>query len=1094
MSDIQNLKILDELGFPSNPSKILFSSIDNILIYSIGSCLIYYNLNNNTKTFLQLTSSNNIYTLKFIDNYNQILLTIDNYLSPHLNIWDLQSFQNLFNQEISIKNNYGLYFATSHIFVEKVKNDLFIVFISSLTCNDYILYLLYLSDDKYVLEPFSSQINQNSIDKSNSNKIIGFKYFLNSKISVIIYKSSIEYCEFNYNNKTFVSLKNLDFNFNILPNSLSISNDFNLISFISSKGHCLVFDINCVNKSTINPYNQDSFTITYFYQDSLYIGTNTGKVFIYEISNYQLKYYFSYNKIYFIKKKFQINNRKFNDNNNREESDFVGPSIDYLVCDEKNDKIFIKMGDNSILLSPISFIIDNNNGYINDKLKGNTPLLFSYNHSKPITKIEFCEYSNNKNGFENIFYTCSKDHILIKYFINHNDNKLYNQFIDINDILNENNLNEKPKNDYKIYFNVIKFHPKQKNNLYIGDNKGFLYILDINRNNIIYSHFIGETYPIDSLSFNAKGNLICIGYETGMKIIYYINNFNNERKFEKYLLLNKHYISPQEIEFRKSNNHILSFGYFFEQKKFNENKIIYMKSSKSIEYSMIIERRNISKEIIYTINMNNKILDTKMHKGEKYLIILDDKMQINIYNVIYKNNIGIIDLSGQVHYAYNFDIDISGLYLSLLCQLKGNSNDKSDVVLFEVGTGNVHSFISGINNITQTKFDYTGRYLIISGIEGEVTLLGLDKDVTISINHVVQKMEKNSQFLEDYSILFSDNQEEFHSNNYGRTLNNKYKTKLENNKQSEINKRESIINSKIRQNENDNINFAKKLNYIKINNNTLNNKNNEYSYSNESNKKKIQRTNNFNTSLNKTFNLKNPIFKNVRSSTPIFYPKLFNSNDINTFNSIDSRKSNPIIANSKFNFNYMINRFSNIPKLSYINIVKNEYNDFFNNNNKNRLFKYDKMKFNSYSKRSKDMQIRNINNAINQLMNDENKEKPKKVKGEKKIENLNINNFSNNFLNNNLSSFYSNETDLKNKTNINSNNNNNNDNLSKDIIIINNKRVNESDLNNKNISDSINSTFLIYHKDSHKKYPEPKDIDDIENCYYINNKISNLIK
>ena len=28
------------------------------------------------------------------------------------------------------------------------------------------------------------------------------------------------------------------------------------------------------------------------------------------------------------------------------------------------------MGDNSILLSPISFIIDNNNGYINEKTKG----------------------------------------------------------------------------------------------------------------------------------------------------------------------------------------------------------------------------------------------------------------------------------------------------------------------------------------------------------------------------------------------------------------------------------------------------------------------------------------------------------------------------------------------------------------------------------------------------------------------------------------------------------------------------------------------------------------------------------------------------
>ena len=1084
MSEFENLQILDELGFPKDPNKILFSSPDNILIYSFGSNIIYYNLNNNTKTFLQLSIPTEICILKFIDKYNQILLTIDNNISPVLNIWDLQTFQNIFNQEISIKYSYGVYFTTSSLFVEKVNNDLFIIFISSLTCNDYIIYTLYLSNDEYVLEPFFIQINQITNEKNTSNQIIGFKYFLNSQICAIIYTSSIEFCEFDFNDKTLSSIKLIDYNFNILPNSLSISKEYNLISFISSKGSCLVYDINCNHKSTINPYNQDDFTVSFFYQDSLYLGTNTGKVFVYQISDYNLKYYISYNKIYFLKKKFQLNN-KSNNNDMDEENDYDGPNIDYLDCDEKNDKIFIKMGDNSILLSPISFIIDNNNGYITEKTRGQSPLLIAYNHSQNITDIEISEPIGMNDKVRTIFFTCSKDQKLIKYYIEHKDNKLYNQFFDFNNIINENIMS---KNNFNKYFNVMKFHSKQKNNLYLGDNKGFIYILDKNKNKINYKQFIGEVYAIDSLSFNTQGNLICISYETGMEVIYYINNTNNHQKFEKYLTLNQHYFSPQEIEFRHKNNHILSFSYFFRQNKFNENKIIYMKNSKNIECSMLIEKKTNYKEIIYSINMNYNILDIKVHKSEKYIIILDDNLQINIYNLITRNNIGIIDLSGQVKYAYNLDIDISGLYLSLLCQVKGNKKEKSDIVLFEVGTGNVYSFISGMNSITKTKFDYSGKYLITTGNDGEVTILGLDEDITNSINNVILNIKKNSKFLEEYSILFTDNQE----SNYDIKFNNKRKSKFENSKQSQINQKGN----------NDNNNMFKKISYNKINYNKLNNENNnESSYVNKFNNRSIEKKINYNNFSNKTFNYKNQVnnlkYSNIINPENIVSPPLIRSQNLNTLNSFSSKKSNSLANRYKYNNNYTFNKYSNVPKLSYINIATNGLNTFGINNN-NRLFACDRIILNSYFKSNKDEQIKNINNAISALMNDDEEEKekskdklnvkekqnenPTKLKDENFKEKINMNKFSftNNLLNNNLSSFYSNETDNRNKINLNS---------SKDIISISNKKANI-----QNNSDSINSTFLIYQKDRHKKYPEPKDIDDIENCYYINNNISNLKK
>ena len=1088
MSEFENLQILDELGFPQDPNKILFSSPDNILIYSFGSNIIYYNLNNNTKTFLQLSIPTEICILKFIDKYNQILLTIDNNISPVLNIWDLQTFQNIFNQEISTKNSYGIYFSTSNIFVEKAKNDLFIIFISSLTCNDYIIYTLYLSNNEYVLEPFSIQINQITNEKNASNQIIGFKYFLNSQISIIIYKSSIEFCEFDFNDKTLNSIKTIDYNFNILPNSISVSNEYNLISFISSKGSCLVYDINLNHKSAINPYNQDDFTVSYFYQDSLYLGTNTGKVFVYQLSDYNLKYYISYNKIYFLKKKFQLNN-KSNNNDIDEEYDYDGPSIDYLDCDEKNDKIFIKMGDNSILLSPISFIIDNNNGYITEKTRGQPPLLIAYNHSQNIIDIEISEPMGMNDGVRTIFYTCSKDQKLIKYFIEHKDNKLYNQFFDFNDIFSENIIS---KNNFNKYYNVMKFHSKQKNYLYLGDNKGYIYILDTNKNKIIYKQFISEAYAIDSLSFNSQGTLICISYETGMEVIYYINNSNSHQKFEKYLALNQHYFSPQEIEFRQRNNHILSFSYFFGQNKSNGNKIIYMKNTKNIECSMLIEKRTNYKEIMYSINMNYSILDIKVHKSEKYIIVLDDNLQINIYNLINRNNIGIIDLSEQVKFAYNLDIDISGLYLSLLCQVKGNKKEKSDIVLFEVGTGNVYSFISGMNSITKTKFDYSGKYLITTGNDGEVTILGLDEDITNSIKNVILNIKKNSKFLEEYSILFTDNNQEF---NYEIKLNNKRKSIFENSKQPQINQKEN----------GDNSNIFKKISYNKNNYNKLSNDNSEYSYMNNIDKRSFKRESNYNNFSNKSYNFKNKAnnlkYSNIINSGNIFSPQIIKSQNLNTLNSISSQKSNSLSIRNKYN--YTFNKYSNVPKLSHINIATNGLNTFgiINNNNKNnRLFACDKIMLNSYFKSNKDKQIKNINDAISALMNDDEEEKEKekkeyklnvkekqnekpiKFKDENFKEKINMNKFSftNNLLNNNLSSFYSNETDLRNKNNLNS---------SKDSIAINNKKA-----NNQNNSDSINSTFLIYQKDPHKKYPEPKDIDDIENCYFINNNINNLNK
>ena len=132
-----------------------------------------------------------------------------------------------------------------------------------------------------------------------------------------------------------------------------------------------------------------------------------------------------------------------------------------------------------------------------------------------------------------------------------------------------------------------------------------------------------------------------------------------------------------------------------------------------------------------------------------------------------------------------------------------------------------------------------------------------------------------------------------------------------------------------------------------------------------------------------------------------------------------------------------------------------------------------------------------------EVMHDETKENQEEMEKEQ-LNSKNRNNctFSNNILNNNITSFYSSDTTNLLKNRINSNYDlNESQNFSKDLMIINNKKIDNSELiNNKNLNSSNNTTFLIYHKDRHKKYPEPKDIDNVDNFYYINNNISNLIK
>ena len=135
--DNNQLQILDIVGIPTN--KLLFSSYNDTLVYSIGSNIIFYNLQKNTKTFLQYSTKNEILALKYIDQKEHLLLSIDKSSKPLLYIWELPTFEEAFSQEIPINLNFKI----SNIFVEKISSNCFVIIITSIDCN-----LLYILNDE----------------------------------------------------------------------------------------------------------------------------------------------------------------------------------------------------------------------------------------------------------------------------------------------------------------------------------------------------------------------------------------------------------------------------------------------------------------------------------------------------------------------------------------------------------------------------------------------------------------------------------------------------------------------------------------------------------------------------------------------------------------------------------------------------------------------------------------------------------------------------------------------------------------------------------------------------------------------------------
>jgi hypothetical protein len=181
-----------------------------------------------------------------------------------------------------------------------------------------------------------------------------------------------------------------------------------------------------------------------------------------------------------------------------------------------------------------------------------------------------------------------------------------------------------------------------------------------------------------------------------------------------------------------------------------------------LEYDKLFKNENgtkIIKKKIMDIIFNYSILDIVIHPSENYVIVLDNKKQILINNINENKITAIIDLSSQMQKIYNIKIDISGLYLAVICDIKlqfdrKNIKNKNDLIIIEISSSKVKNFIIHNSSMSKAIFDNDGKYIIISGELGEISLWRLPGYISSNIKNFLCEIKNNEHFWDKYEIKY----------------------------------------------------------------------------------------------------------------------------------------------------------------------------------------------------------------------------------------------------------------------------------------------------------------------------------------------------
>ena len=772
-SNNHKLELINSTFMPKY-NNCLYSSDKNILIYSISSNIVIYNLSNDSKKIINNKSKSIISNIKYLDKEQNTVLIINKEQFPRINILSLNNNSNIYSKVIPVEENFNI----SNIFIDRFRYNLFLILLSGINKNIlYFFHITNITNNQYSLIPIG-KLQKIDIE------IIDFKCFYNTDLLICSTRNSLLYYKINLQNQTCSLYKSVQFHLSIKQKTLKIDRKNGFISLITSKGDCLIYNKegNIINEIKCPLNNRENFIFNIFseFNNSICLTTNKGNILIYHIElpkyedeyNFKIKKFIKYSTIEkILQEKYQLNKNMIN---NEQNSDLISENknrnIEIIYYNEKNYLIMIY--NNSLLLISLFDILNN-------QANKNSVILYQYNHSQKINngiiiyKTLQNPYSNINLNFDNIIYTCSPNNILkINYYIYQN-NKFITQNFNFNNII----LNQ------DVYITSIRFHPKYpKDILYAGDNKGFLYIInkqqnfnyqkfnlnDINTEKNFY--YDNADNAINLIMFSQTSDyIIYIGFNNGLQKLY---DLSVDKNFNYYKLLSNGFFDKNEIQFRKSKSHIINFCYFFIYKNNLKNCFAYLANQKNVKISKFENENNLCisnsyNNDIINIKYDEQILDIKIHKSENYIITLNNKRQIVLKEINYGNIISMLDFNKIMNYIYNFDLDISGLYLSLICDFKNKNKNqiydinssKSSIAIIEISSGKIKNYIKDTNcQIFKTKFDYFGRYLISLGEKGEISTWQLNQELNNNITKSIEILRENFyNFWDNFDIRNENN-------------------------------------------------------------------------------------------------------------------------------------------------------------------------------------------------------------------------------------------------------------------------------------------------------------------------------------------------
>ena len=687
---------------------------------------------------------------------NILIIINDSTPFPILSIWKIPSFQGIFSQELIFKNDFDF----ENIYIEQLNSYTLIILIMNKTEPEHYLYILNILND------LKFEINFFGKIKNILPKIIDFgSFYRNNNEIVFLMKHNLQIFSLDLFKTQNTLKKNINFSFRLKGNSLSICKVTNFLSVLTEKGNCLIYDNNGINTSTINPIGQEVFISCQFCDKSLCLSTSNGNIFVYNIYGFILKYMIKNEDILDIKSYSLINNIHCKSRCSSDDKIIIKVSVD-----EKNDQLFCLFQNNSFLLLSINQLLDKTNFRYNIKSeKINSTSFYSFNHSNKILDLCLKSYNienyNNFKARENSFYTCAQDNKLILYKIEQGIDKIKNIYYNLDNVLSLS----KATNISSHFITSMKLHPIYSHKLYLGDNKGFLYTIYLNTELINkYKKYNIDSFSIINLAFSSNGILLFIGLETGKQLIYKTN-----KTLECVLKLTEHYLTYDEIFFRKNNNHIISFGYFFTNKN-HRHCFIYKKNNYILEYDKLFKNETgsiIIKKKIMDIIFEHQILDIAMHSSENYVIVLDNRKRILIDNIKENKIVGIIDLGSELYKIYNIQIDISGLYLAIICDIKLKNNkkyikNKNDLLIIELNSSKIKNCIIQNSPMSKAVFDIEGKYVITGGENGEISLWRLPGEISSNIKNILGEVKNNENFWDNYEIKYGKFLPYYKDNNY----------------------------------------------------------------------------------------------------------------------------------------------------------------------------------------------------------------------------------------------------------------------------------------------------------------------------------------